>query len=61
MPMMDPSDLVERILLLYKEDGKRLSTHIVKDLDYFEGDLDRDSSCLRLFYNMNDDVRKYSI
>ena len=55
MPILDPSMFVGRYFLLYKEDGQRLRTRIVKVLDDFEGDLARDYT--RIFFcSMKDDA-----
>ena len=49
IPILDPSDLVGRSILLNKEDGKRLRERIVKVLDYYDRDLARDSSRMTFF------------
>ena len=42
MPIIDPNDLVGRTFLLTQEHVQRLRARIVKALDYYEGDLQRD-------------------
>ena len=54
--MFDPNKLLGRILLLNKEDGKRLMDRVVKPLDDFEDKLGQDFSRLKLFFSMSDDA-----
>ena len=47
MHIVDTQDIVGMDFLMYKEDSQRLRALIVKHVDYFEGDLARDSSRLK--------------
>ena len=56
MSASDSNVLVGRSFLANKVGGQRLRDRIVKILDAFEGDLDRDSSSLEFISTMNDDT-----
>ena len=56
IPILDPSDLVGRTFLLDKEDGQHIRARIVKAIDDYEGDIARDSSCLKFVCTMQDDT-----
>ena len=59
MPVIDPNDLVGRTFLILQEDGQRMRARIVKDLDDYEGDLQRDSSRIKFICSTKDDAVEY--
>ena len=56
MPILDPNDLVGRTFLIPQEDGQRLRARIVKAIDDYEGDLQRDSSRMKFICSTKDDT-----
>ena len=56
MPIIHPSDIEGRTFLVDKEDGQHLRARIVKAIDDYEGDLDRDYSRLKLVCSMQDET-----
>ena len=56
MPVVDPNRLVGRSLLLDKEGGQLTRDRIIKAVDDFKGNLAQDSSRLKFFCTMNNDI-----
>ena len=56
MSILDPNDLVGRTFIILQEDGQRLRAMIVKAIDDYEGDLQRDSLRMKLVYFVKDDT-----
>ena len=44
MPILDPKDLVVSAFLILQEDSRRLRARIVKAIDVYDGNLQRDST-----------------
>ena len=51
MSILDPNDLVGRTFIILQEDGQRLRAMIVKAIDDYEGDLQRDSSRMKFIFS----------
>ena len=56
MPILDPNDIVGRIFLIPQEDGQLLRATIVKAIDDYEGNLQRDSSRMKFICSTKDDT-----
>ena len=56
MPAVGPNELVGTLFLLNKESDQILGNQFVRALDYFQGNLARDSSGLKFVFMMNDDA-----
>ena len=48
MPILDPNGRVGRTFLIPQEDGQRLWDRIVKAIDDYKGDIQRDSSRMKI-------------
>ena len=56
MSILDPKDILRRAFLILQEDGQRLRAIIVKAIDNYEGELQRDYSRMKFVCSAKDDT-----